>query len=250
MGAIRRILDSFYLARGNHTGTQSADTITDGTTNKAFLASERTKLAGVATGATANSSDATLLNRANHTGTQAQSTIVNLVTDLGAKAPLDKPVFTSRVQVGSVPTDTTRSYDNWNATGSAVSVIKAAKPSLTTTTASPPEPALVLARNGWQGVTFPNFVELKVGRYDNYDFTTAAAHTVFVMALTHGNDDQAGVDVLALYSDGTIGQPATRTIASSTSPGIKGQYCWDANYEYRCVATNSWQRIPRPTTSW
>ena len=35
------------LARANHTGTQSADTLTDGTTNKAFLATERTKLAGL-----------------------------------------------------------------------------------------------------------------------------------------------------------------------------------------------------------
>lgn len=34
-------------ARSTHTGTQSADTLTDGTTNKAFLATERTKLAGI-----------------------------------------------------------------------------------------------------------------------------------------------------------------------------------------------------------
>lgn len=46
--------------RSTHTGTQSADTLTDGTTNKAFLATERTKLAGIAAGATVNSSDATL----------------------------------------------------------------------------------------------------------------------------------------------------------------------------------------------
>lgn len=36
---------------------------------------DKTKLNGIATGATANSSDATLLARANHTGTQAASTI-------------------------------------------------------------------------------------------------------------------------------------------------------------------------------
>ncbi len=40
--------------RANHTGTQSADTLTDGTTNKAFTAAERTKLGGIAVGATAN----------------------------------------------------------------------------------------------------------------------------------------------------------------------------------------------------
>ena len=38
-------------ARANHTGTQTADTITDGTTNKAYTATEKTKLAGIATGA-------------------------------------------------------------------------------------------------------------------------------------------------------------------------------------------------------
>lgn len=80
---------TFALDRTNHTGTQSADTLTDGTVNKAFLASERTKLAGIATGATANSSNATLLARANHTGTQAQSTVVNLVSDLAAKQAAD-----------------------------------------------------------------------------------------------------------------------------------------------------------------
>jgi hypothetical protein len=54
--------------RSTHTGTQSADTITDGTTNKAFLATERTKLTGIATSATANQTDAHLKDRANHTG--------------------------------------------------------------------------------------------------------------------------------------------------------------------------------------
>lgn len=46
--------DATLLARANHTGTQSADTIVDGTTNKVFTATMTTKLAGIATGATAN----------------------------------------------------------------------------------------------------------------------------------------------------------------------------------------------------
>lgn len=48
-------------------------------------AADKIKLDGVASGATANQTDAYLLARANHTGTQAQSTVVNLVTDLSAK---------------------------------------------------------------------------------------------------------------------------------------------------------------------
>lgn len=44
---------------------------------KVMTAAERTKLAGIASGATANSADATLLARANHTGTQALATIAD-----------------------------------------------------------------------------------------------------------------------------------------------------------------------------
>jgi hypothetical protein len=79
-GATANSSDATLLARANHTGTQSADTLTDGTTNKAFLATERTKLAGIATAATANSADATLLARANHTGTQLASTVSDFAT--------------------------------------------------------------------------------------------------------------------------------------------------------------------------
>ena len=80
-GATASSTDAFLLARANHTGTQSADTLTDGTTNKAFLATERTKLAGIATGATANSTDAFLLARANHTGTQSADTLTDGTTN-------------------------------------------------------------------------------------------------------------------------------------------------------------------------
>lgn len=45
--------DAALRDRSTHTGTQSADTITDGTTNKAYTATEKTKLAGVTSGATA-----------------------------------------------------------------------------------------------------------------------------------------------------------------------------------------------------
>lgn len=93
--------------RANHTGTQSADTLTDGTTNKAFLASERTKLSGIATGATANSSDATLLNRANHTGVQAISTVTSLQTTLDAKVPTTRTINSQALSA-----DVTLTQDN------------------------------------------------------------------------------------------------------------------------------------------
>lgn len=73
------------LARANHTGTQSADTVVDGTTNKAYTADEQTKLAGIADGATANASNAQLRDRTTHTGEQAIETITDLQDELDAK---------------------------------------------------------------------------------------------------------------------------------------------------------------------
>lgn len=80
-GATTNSSDATLLARANHTGTQSADTIVDGTSNKVYTAAEKTKLTAVASGATANSTDATLLARANHTGTQSADTITDGTTN-------------------------------------------------------------------------------------------------------------------------------------------------------------------------
>lgn len=68
----------------SNTAAISADKLADGTTNKVYTATEKTKLAGVATGATANATDATLLNRANHTGTQTVATISDFTSAVNA----------------------------------------------------------------------------------------------------------------------------------------------------------------------
>jgi len=57
------------------------DEVLDGTINKQYSAIEKTKLAGIATAATANSSDATLLDRTNHTGTQSADTLTDGTTN-------------------------------------------------------------------------------------------------------------------------------------------------------------------------
>jgi len=102
-------------ARATHTGTQSADSLVDGTSNKAFLATERTKLAGVATGATANATDAQLRDRSTHTGAQTASTISDFQTTVSANttvtantthaARTDNPhaVTKAQVNLGNVP---------------------------------------------------------------------------------------------------------------------------------------------------
>lgn len=59
----------------------SADKLVDGATNGVFTLVNRTKLTGIATGATANDTDANLKNRANHTGTQTADTITDGTTN-------------------------------------------------------------------------------------------------------------------------------------------------------------------------
>lgn len=90
--------------RANHTGTQTADTITDGTTNKVFTAAEKTKLTGIANGATANSTDAQLRDRSTHTGTQTASTISDFNTAADARITAATGVTVASLVGGKVPT--------------------------------------------------------------------------------------------------------------------------------------------------
>lgn len=55
----------------------NADKLVDGTTNGVFTLANRTKLTGIATGATANDTDANLKARGNHTGTQSADTLTD-----------------------------------------------------------------------------------------------------------------------------------------------------------------------------
>lgn len=92
----------FAIARANHAGTQSSDTLTEGTNNKLFTAAKDTKLAGIATGATANATDSALRDRATHTGTQPASTITGLTSasvglgNVNNTSDLAKPVSTAQ----------------------------------------------------------------------------------------------------------------------------------------------------------
>lgn len=65
-------------------GKQPLATVLTNTT-AAFTASQEAKLAGIATGSTANATDAALRDRATHTGTQAIATVTGLQTALDGK---------------------------------------------------------------------------------------------------------------------------------------------------------------------
>jgi hypothetical protein len=96
--------DAELRDRATHTGTQTISTVTglqtsldskvdvDGTkvlSDVNFTVAEQTKLAGIATSATANATDAALRDRTTHTGVQDISTITNLATTLGSKVDVD-----------------------------------------------------------------------------------------------------------------------------------------------------------------
>lgn len=57
-------------------------------TTASFTTADETKLDGIASGATANSADATLLDRANHTGTQTAATISDFTTSVDTRVQL------------------------------------------------------------------------------------------------------------------------------------------------------------------
>ena len=79
------------------------DDVGDGTTYKQYSSTEKTKLSGIATGATANSSDATLLNRANHTGTQVASTISDFSSSADARIASAAGVSVASLSGGKIP---------------------------------------------------------------------------------------------------------------------------------------------------
>lgn len=45
----------------------------------------------------------------------------------------------------------------------------------------------------------------------------------------------------------TIRQRTARTPASAGAAGNQGEQCWDANYLYVCIATNTWRRVAHTT---
>ncbi len=93
------------------TGTQATTLLDLATTSLKGLqsAADKTKLDGVATGATANSSDAILLARGNHTGTQASTTITGLATvaTSGSAADLAGNLAVARLNAGTGASATT-----------------------------------------------------------------------------------------------------------------------------------------------
>jgi len=82
-------------------------TISYGAGFQGFTTAESVKLAGIATSATANATDAALRDRNTHTGTQAISTVTGLQVALDGKANLSGAAFTGAVSATSFSTSGT-----------------------------------------------------------------------------------------------------------------------------------------------
>jgi hypothetical protein len=112
---------------------------------------------------------------------------------------------------------------------------------------------MVVALNGLQASTGQFEVGSNVSTgYVDWHMAGEAPTTDYQVRAT---SDQAGV--LSIYAGGntllgrfsTLGitVPAlTETVSnppsSSNAPCTVGQHTWDVNYEYRCVASNTWKR--------
>lgn len=106
-------------------------------------------------------------------------------------------------QVGSTLTNKgSYSISNWNGTGSNVTGYFRTPNNNGGATPATAEPAIVLSREGVDGVSYGNFAEFKLRKYEA---SGLAARTALDIALTHGNGDAAGTNIMSLLSNGNVG---------------------------------------------
>lgn len=98
------------------------------------------------------------------------------------------------------------SFTSWAGTGYTIPVFMDATTNNGGTSPSVSAPVLVLGRDGVSGQSYPNFAELKVGRYANIGTN---ARTRLDFALTNGDGDTSGTNILSLLSNGTAGVGST-----------------------------------------
>lgn len=235
------------------------DDIGDGTTYKQYSQTEKTKLSGIATGATANSSDATLLARANHTGTQLATTISDFSTAADARVAAAASTGTGSLVRSSSPLITTPtgivkgdvglgSVDNTADTAKPVSTAQQTALNLKanlaspTFTGTPAAPTAAAATNTTQLATTAhvfaersNTVTLTNKRITPRVSTTASSATP-----TPNADTDDHYTVTALATNATFGAP--------TGTPTDGQNLTIRILDNGTARTLAWNAIYRPIT--
>jgi hypothetical protein len=100
--------------------------------------------------------------------------------------------------------------------------------SATGSAGSPPAPCTITARTTASGSPPPNAVALNEG--DSGFLYSDGTNIVKCSPILNG-----GLDIAATQAP--VAPPTT-----TTSPGIAGQWAYDATYVYHCVAANTWGR--------
>lgn len=115
--------------------------------------------------------------------------------------PRADALLSTRFQSGLFPVDPgSFSFQSYNATGRPVgAAFKAMTDNTIGTTVQAAEPALVIYREGLNGVAYANFVELKVSRWEH---NGANARSALTVAATHGAGDATGTNIAEFRSDG------------------------------------------------
>jgi len=192
-------------------------------------ATDKSKLDGVATGATANSSDATLLARANHTGTQALSTISDAGTAAAKNVPAIGNASPTEVVYGTdtrltdarTPSSTLSHAASHGSAGSdpvtlAVSQVTGAVPSTRTVAGKALSADVTLTAADVSAVPTTRTVNAKAL---SADVTLTAADVSAVPTTRTVNAKALDADVTLTAAD-VSAVPTTRTVSAST--GLTG----------------------------
>ena len=57
------------------------------------------------------------------------------------------------------------------------------------------------------------------------------------------NGAVSAIEGLTISTGKKLTVSGARTIASASDTGTAGEICWDANYLYVCVGTDTWNRV-------
>jgi hypothetical protein len=179
----------------------------------AMSSSDKTKLDGVATGATANQTDSFLLDRTNHTGTQTASTISD---------------FTSAARTASV-NDTAYNATSWDAVTDVAPSKNAVRDQIETmlTSIAGKEPTITAGTSSqyWRGdKTFQTLDTLAVPENTNQYFTTtrARASVSGTAPITYNSGTGAfGIDA---FTGATSGSAGAKGAVPAPQAGDEGKY--------------------------